>query len=137
MNVKSNLSDYNDAYILERGNIPVRATPATHVAFRNCAPFTKCITKIDETTIDDVENLDLVIPMYSLIEYSSNCSKTTGSLWFYSKHEATDFKADIANDNNFKYFQYKVKFLENTVAQPNPNHANGILRNGTIAVLLK
>ena len=58
-----------------------------------------------ETTIDDGENLDLVIPMYNLIEYSSNYSKTTRSLWFYSKDEATNFNADIANTNilNFSY----------------------------------
>ena len=79
-----------------------------------------------ETTIDDGENLDLVMSIYNLIEYSSNYSKTTGSLWFYSKDEATDFNADIANDNNFKSFKYKAKLLGNTAAQPNPNHANGL-----------
>ena len=50
--------------------------------------------------------------MYNLIEYSSNYSETTGSLWFYSKDETTDFNTDIANDNNFKSFKYKVKLLE-------------------------
>ena len=48
--VKSNLCDYKDAYILVRGDITVVAAPATQVAFKNCAPFTKCITKIDEIT---------------------------------------------------------------------------------------
>ena len=61
--LKSNLCDYNNAYILVRGDITVVATPATQVAFKNCAPFTKCITKIDETTIDDAEDLDLVMPI--------------------------------------------------------------------------
>ena len=42
--------------------------------------------------------------MYNLIEYSSNYSKTTESLWFYSKNESTDFNADIANTDNFKSF---------------------------------
>ena len=51
--------------------------------FKNCAPFTKCITTIDVTTIDDAKDLDLVMPMYNLLEYSSNYSETTGSLWFY------------------------------------------------------
>ena len=74
--------------------------------------------------------------MYNLTEYSSNYSETTGSLWFYSKGEATDFNADIAN-NNFKSFEYKAKLLGNTVAQPAPNAANGILKNATIAVPLK
>ena len=40
------------------------------MAFKNCAPFTKCITKIDGVTIDDVEYLDLVMPMYNLLEQS-------------------------------------------------------------------
>ena len=71
--LKSNLCDYNDAYILVRGDITVVAAP------------TKCITKIDETTIDDAEDLDLVIPMYNLIEHSPNYSETTGSLWCYYK----------------------------------------------------
>ena len=85
--LKSNLCDYNDAYILVKGDITVTAAPEIQVAFKNCAPFTKCITKTDETTIEDAEDLDLVIPMYNLIEYSSYYSETTGSLWFYSKDE--------------------------------------------------
>ena len=61
--LKSNLCDYKDAYILIRGGITVAAAPATQVSFKNCAPFTKCMTKIDGTTIDDAEDLDLVMPM--------------------------------------------------------------------------
>ena len=75
--------------------------------------------------------------MYNLLKYSSNYSETTGSLWFYSKNEANDFNADIANTDNFKSSKYKAQLLENTVAQPEPNAGNGILRNATIAVLLK
>ena len=66
--------------------------------------------------------------MYNLIEYSSDYSKTTRSLWFYAKDEATNFNADIANDNKFKPFKYKTKLLENTEA----NRANGIFKNATI-----
>ena len=76
-------------------NITVTAAGATQVAFKNCAPLTNCITKIDGTTIDDTEDLDLVMPMYNLIEYSSNYSETTETLGFYSKDEATNFNADI------------------------------------------
>ena len=75
--------------------------------------------------------------MCNLIEYSPNYSETTGRLWFYLKEEATDFNANIANDNNFKSFKYKAKLSGKTVAQPNPNHANGILKNATIAMPLK
>ena len=62
--------------------------------------------------------------MYNLIEYSSNCSGTTGSLWFYSKDEATNFDADIGNNNAFKSFQFKAKLLESTIADGN----NSILK---------
>ena len=74
--------------------------------------------------------------MYSLIDYSSNYSETTGRLWFYLKDEGTDFN-DIANTKDFKSFKYKAKLLGNTFAQPNPNQTNGILKNATIAVPLK
>ena len=131
--LKSNLCDYNDAYILVTGDITIIGDNGHGVAFKNCAPFTKCITNIDGTTIDDAEDLDLVMSMYSLIEYSSNYSETTGSLWFYSKDEAINFNADIANYDNFKSFKYKAKSLGNTAA----DGVNGILRNATIAVPLK
>ena len=65
------------------------------------ATQTKCIKKIDETTLDDAEDLDLVMLIYDLTEYSSNYSKTTRSLWFSSKDEATGCNNDIANTNNF------------------------------------
>ena len=78
--LESNLRDYNDAYILVRDDVTFIAASATQVAFKNCAPFSKCIPKIDEATIDDAEDLDLVMSMYSVIEHRSNYSKTTGSL---------------------------------------------------------
>ena len=55
--------------------------------------------------------------IYNLIEYSSNYSETTGSLWLYSKNEASDFNNNIADTDNFKSFKHKAKLLENTVAQ--------------------
>ena len=78
--LESNLRDYNDAYILVRDDVTFIAASATQVAFKNCAPFSKCIPKIDEATIDDAEDLDLVMSMYSVIEHRSNYSKTTGRL---------------------------------------------------------
>ena len=72
----------NDAYILVRGNITIIDHNLTQVAFENCAPPTKCITKIDGTTINDAEDLDLVMLMYNLPEYTSNFSDLTDSLWF-------------------------------------------------------
>ena len=55
----------------------------------------------------------------------------------YSKDEATNFYADITNDDVFKSFKYKAKLLGNTIGQPAPNNANGILENATINVPLK
>ena len=83
------------------------------------------------------EDLDSVMPMYNLIEYSSNYSETTGSLWFYSKHKTTNFDVSIENTDSFKSFKYKTKFLGNTVTQPALNNANEIIKNATIAASLK
>ena len=91
--------------------------------------------KIDGTTIDDAENLDLVIPMYNLLEYSLNCSETTGNLWFYSKDEGTNFNTDIANTN--KSLKFNANLLGKTVARNTPNQANWILKNASTAVALK
>ena len=88
-----------------------------------------CITKIDGTT--DAQDLDLIMPMYNVLKYSSNCSDTTGSLWFYSKDETEN--ANIFSNNNFKIFRYKIRLIGNTVA----DEANGSLRNAIIAVALK
>ena len=102
------------------------------MAFKNCVSFINCITKIDGTTIDDAEDLDLVMSMKNLIEYSSNFSETTESLWFYSKNEETKFNATIAN-NSFKSFECKTKLLGNAEA----DGANEILKNATIGLSLK
>ena len=66
------------------------------------------VSQIDGTTADDAEDLDLVIPMYHLLEYSSNYSDTASSLWFFSKDEATNFNADIEITNDFKSFKSKL-----------------------------
>ena len=83
--LKSNLCNYSNAYILVRGDISFIINNGTQVAFKNCALFTKCITKIDRTTIDDAEDLDFAVPMHDFIECSPNCSVTIDSLGFYSK----------------------------------------------------
>ena len=118
--LKSSLSDYNNAYISVRGNITFEATPEIQVSFKNRTLFPKCITQIDGTTLADVEDLDLVMTMYNLIEYSSNDSETTGSLWFYSKDEPTNFNADIAkliflNLSNIVVLNYNQVFILSSV----------------------
>ena len=102
---------FQDAYILVRGVITIIGHTTAQVAFKNCAPITRCITKIDGTTIHDPENLDLVMPMFNLLEYSSNYSETTGGLWIFSKDLATNSNAGIANTNDLKSFKYKAKLL--------------------------
>ena len=72
--LQSNLCDYNDAYILVRGNITIIELQETQVASKNCPLFPKCVTKIDGTTIDDAEDLDLVMSMDNLIELFSTAA---------------------------------------------------------------
>ena len=86
---RSILCGYSDANILVKGNLTVSNTAAEGVAanntakkviFKNFAPLTNCISKINNTQIDNVQYIDIAIPMYSLIEYSDNYSKTSGNL---------------------------------------------------------
>ena len=90
-----------------------------------------------ETATDDDEDLDLVMPMYNLMEYSSSYFEAPGSWWLYSKDEATNINADIVNDDYFKHFKYKTKLFGSTSAQPTPNVANGVMTNAEIDVSLK
>ena len=83
------------------------------VIFRNCAPFTKWINKINETKIGNAQDIDIVMPVYNLIEYSNNYSKTSVSLWQYYKDEPTDNIADS------KSFKSKVKITGRTPAGGN------------------
>ena len=107
--LRSSLCDYSDAYILVKGNITVNNTAADgadanntnkKVIFKNCAPFTDCISRINNTQADDAKYIDRVIPMYNLIEYSDNYLKTSGSLWQYRKDiPAVNNNGDIVNFN--------------------------------------
>ena len=90
--LKSSLCDYSDAYIVVKGTIAVNNTAAQGAAanntnkkviFKTCAPFTNCIGEINNTQIDNAKDIDIVRPMYNLMEYSDNYAKTTGSLWQY------------------------------------------------------
>ena len=99
--LRSNLCDYADSYILVKGTITITGEGADAAAeraderdkgvtFKNCAPFTKCISRINNTDIDNAHDIDIVMPMYNLIEYSDNYSKTSGSLWQYYKDDPND-----------------------------------------------
>ena len=89
--LQSDLCDYGDAYIVVKGTITV-ADPNNNAYYRklvykNNTPCISCISKINNTLIDNAEDLDIVMPMYNLIEYSKNYSKTSGSLWNYYRDE--------------------------------------------------
>ena len=76
-------------HIVASGIITVAALEASggnnniEVVFKNCAPFTNCMSEINNTQIDNAKDIDVVMPMYNLIEYSDSYSKTSGSLWQY------------------------------------------------------
>ena len=70
----------------------------TKVAFKNCAPFRKCRTEINETFIDEAEHINIAMPMYNLIEYSDNYSDTSGSLWQF-KGDEIEGNVDLTVDN--------------------------------------
>ena len=83
------------------------------VVFKNCAPFTSCISEINNTQGDNAKDIDIVMPMYNSIEYSDNYVKTPGSLWQYYRDEPSD---NLANSESFKF---KVKITGKTPANDN------------------
>ena len=99
--LKSDLCDYADASIIVKGAINITGAgadaPPTQldernkgVIFKNCTPFTKCINRINGTDIDNAQDIDIVMPMYNLIDYSNNYAKTSGSLWQYYNDDPND-----------------------------------------------
>ena len=115
--LKSDLRDFSDAYIVVKGDITLTKAENRDfidvrnrvLAFKNNAPFTNCISKINNVVIENAENLDIVMPMYNFLEYSKNYSKTPGSLWNYYKDAPNNpphnnYNADsVTNSASFKY----------------------------------
>ena len=108
--LKSSLCDYIDAYILAKGKITITGAGADAaarqaderdkgVAFKYCAPFTNWISEINNTQADNAKDIDIVMPMYNLIEYSNNYAKTSGPLWQYYRDEPND---DLEDAESFK-----------------------------------
>ena len=148
--LRSDLCDFSDAYIVVKGNITVTkkantaddfldpntaaaTATATNTAndnafsdeklvFKNNVPFINCISKINGVKIDNAEDLDVIMPMYNLLEYSKSYRKTTGSLWNYYRDEPS---STIGNNNithsvlNSESFDYKASFMENGVIHDN------------------
>ena len=148
--LRSDLCDFSDAYIFVKGDITVtkktftaddieapnntaaNATATNNendkafgdkkLVFKNNAPFINCISKINGVKIDNAEDLDVVMSMYNLLEYSKNYRKTTGSLWDYYRDEpnstigANNITHSILNSESF---DYKASFMENGVTHDN------------------
>ena len=159
--LKSDLCDFSDAYIVVKGDITLTKTNGRgtidirnrFLAFKNNAPFTNCISKINNVLIDNAEDLDVVMPMYNLIEYSKNYRKTTGSLWNYYRDEPKDpplndddpptinYNADpITNSESFKYKSSITGKTSNANQENGENTEQGnteIKKNLEIVVPLK
>ena len=122
--LKSSLCDYSDAYIFVKGTISIEGAGDNAAArqadesdkgviFKNCAPFTNCISEINNTQAYNAKDIDIVMPMYNLIEYSDNYAKTSGSLWQYYRYEPNN------NLTNSESFKSKIKTTGKT-----PNNDN-------------
>ena len=100
--LRSDLYDFSDAYIVDKGIVTVSADERDRdkmnrqVILKNNAPFISCISKINGVLVENAEDLDIVMPMYNLLKYSKNYSKTSASLWNYYRDELTD----ETNDDN-------------------------------------
>ena len=119
--LKANLCNYAEAYILVYGTI--RGTGGinnTRLALKNCAPFTKCNLEINDEHVDTVANLDIVMPMYNLIEYSDNYQDSSSTLYQYKRDEPPEANAinDLTTDTSSS-FKYKVELLGNPVLDGN------------------
>ena len=100
--LESSLCDYSDAYILVTGNIIVAGGDNnTKVALKNCAPFKKCRTEINENFVDEAIHINIAMPMYNLIEYINNYSDTSGSFKQFKRDEQPI-------DNNGASFNLKI-----------------------------
>ena len=130
--LRSNLCDYADAYILVKGTITITGAGDDDAAkrldernkgviFKNCAPFTKCISRINNTDIDNAQDIDIVIPMFNLIEHSDNYSNTSGSLWQYCKDDPND---NITQSESLKS---KIKVTGKTPATGNTKNVKIIV----------
>ena len=144
--LRSNLCDYSDAYILVKGTITVTAPGVNNnannirdkrnrpVILKNNAPFVSCITRINGELIEDSDDLDIVMPMYNLLEYSKNYKKIIGSLYNYYRDELTnDENNNFANIGliNSNAFKYKNKIIGNTYNVAAAVEGYDVNKNGT------
>ena len=129
--LRSDLCDFSDAYIVVKGTITAEGDNNANkrnknLAFKNNTPFINCISKINGIKIDNAEDLDVVMPMYNLLEYSKNYRKTTGSLWNYYRDEPSN-----PLSSNSESFKYKTSIVGKT-----PQN-NDSLTNAEVVIPLK
>ena len=141
--MRSNLCDYSDVYKLVKGTITVTATGVNNDAnnirgktnrrliLKNNAPFVSCVTKINGELIEDADDLDIVMPMYNLLEYSKNYKKTIGSLYNYYRDELGGNDNDNDNTVNSDTFRYKNKITGNTYNVDAGAQVYDVNKNGT------
>ena len=150
--LRSNLCDYSDTYILVKGTITITAPGVNNnannirdkrnrpVILKNNAPFVSCITRINGELIEDADDLDIVMSMYNLLEYSKNYRKTIGSLYNYYRDELSDDADDNNFDNikvvNSNTFKYKNKITGNTYNVDAGAQGYGVNKNVTQEVEL-
>ena len=123
--LRLDLCDFSDAYIFVEGDNDAN-WQNKNLGFKNNAPFINCILRINGIKIDNAKDLDVVMPMYNLLEYSKNYRKTTGSLWNYYRDEPVD-----PLSTNSESFKYKTNILGKT---PEDNDS---LTNTKIVIPLK
>ena len=109
--IKPNLCDYSHAYILATGNIQNKPANSV-VAFKNGAPFRTCDVTINNEHVEKAEDLDIVMPIYNLLEYSDNYQDSTGTLYQFKRDEPPNDNANVANDT--KSLVYKSKLISGT-----------------------
>ena len=136
--IKQNFCDYTDAYILVTGDIKVaNVAPNTNVEFKNCDPFTRCVTHINDEHVETTENMDIIMPMYNLIEYSDNYADSSGSLYQFKRDESpmndAENSLNIALDNSTSS-KYKASLLRKATDADGNDRS---LKNIKIVVPLK
>ena len=113
--IKSNLCDYSEAYILVTGYIKIANVAVnTNVTFKKCAQFTRCVTHINNEDVKTAENLDMIMAMYNLLEYSDSYPDSSGSLYQFKRDESP--MNDAGNPSNVALdiltsFKYKANIL--------------------------
>ena len=118
--LRSDLCDYSDAYVWVKGTMTVtnpndNANFNKELTLKNNAPFISCISKINGQLVENAEDLNIVMPMYNLLEYSKNYEKTSGSLFNYYRDEPNEITVGAGNNainisiRNSKSFDYKTK----------------------------